>query len=72
MNILINKNNLNYGTDGYGTEVYPCHLRDILSHGNVKKHTTLKPNVEDILIYINLLQRQVYLFILGIVVWINC
>lgn len=26
MNILINKNKLNYGTDGNGTEVYSCHF----------------------------------------------
>lgn len=56
----------------YGTEVPVIHLRDILCHRNVKKHTTLKPDVEGILIYINLLQRQVYLFISGIAVWINC
>lgn len=42
------------------------------SHRYVKKHTKLKPNFEGILIYNNLLQRQVYLFILGIAVWINC
>lgn len=40
------------------------HLRDILSHSNVKKHTTVKPNVEGILILTNILQRQDYQIIL--------
>lgn len=52
MNMLINKKKLNYGTNGNGKEpVISLKRYRLLSHRNV---TTLKPNVEGILIYINL------------------